>query len=208
MLIAWIGFPSTFAASPLTEWFTDLSQQILDQSITPSQKLEELKSIFTSCANKHEKAEIKSACKEWLAESYEKIKEATPQQIYVEIGSEDVEVKKIWEVELLVKTQLGEQLQKFMQYEVYIPKYKFIYQFVLNLGEEKKLKDWSWSESGSIAIPYSWIKKLQPKTLFRLYGTPTLHSKSSLVEIWKMYKKVFKEVYALKDIEAFYKEMS
>lgn len=42
-----------------------------------------------------------------------------------------------------------------MQYEVYIPKYKFIYQFVLNLGEEKKLKDWSWSESGSIAIPYS-----------------------------------------------------
>ena len=112
------------------------------------------------------------------------MKEATPQQIYVELGSGDVEVKKIGEITLPVKAMVvGEQQQTFMQYEVNIPKYHFTYQFMLDLGAEEVLKSWRRSQSGSIAIPDSWSKKLYPKTMFRLYSTSSLNSKSSLEEV-------------------------
>lgn len=206
--IAMLGTPISFAQSPLGEQFATLSEQIIAQSARPFNKLEELKAVFTSCAEKHSSSEVKAACADWLAGSYQRMKEATPQQIYVELGSGEVEVKKIGEITLPVKAMVvGEQEQTFMQYEVNIPKYHFTYQFMLNLGEDEALQSWQRSQSGSIVIPRSWIKTLQAKTLFRLYSTPTLHSKSSLEEVWKLYKQVFKQVYALKNPKAMYNEL-
>lgn len=206
--VAMLWITVSFAQSPLAEQFTTLSEQIIEQSARPFDKLEELKALFTSCAEKHSSPEVKAACAEWLARSYQKMKEATPQQIYVELGSGDVEVKKIGEITLPVKAMVvGEQQQTFMQYEVNIPKYHFTYQFMLDLGAEEVLKSWRRSQSGSIAIPDSWSKKLYPKTMFRLYSTSSLNSKSSLEEVWKLYKQVFKHVYALKNPKAMYNEL-
>lgn len=93
--MAMLGNTVSLAESPLVEKFTSLSEQIIEQSARPFDKLEELKALFTSCTEKNSSSEVKAACAEWLTSSYPKIKDATPQQIYVELGSGDVEVKKI-----------------------------------------------------------------------------------------------------------------
>jgi hypothetical protein len=93
--MATFGNMISLAQNPLAEQFTTLSEQIIQQAERPFDKLEELKALFTSCAEKNSLSEVKAACAEWLASSYPKIKDATPQQIYVELGSGDVEVKFI-----------------------------------------------------------------------------------------------------------------
>lgn len=95
--MATFGNMISLAQNPLAEQFTTLSEQIIQQAERPFDKLEELKALFTSCAEKNSLSEVKAACAEWLASSYPKIKDVTPQQIYVELGSGDVEVKKIGE---------------------------------------------------------------------------------------------------------------
>lgn len=97
IVMAMLGGTISFAQSPLAEKFASLSEQIIEQTERPFDKLEELKALFTSCAEKNSSSEVKAACAEWLSSSYPKIKVATPQQIYVELGSGDVEVKKIGE---------------------------------------------------------------------------------------------------------------
>ncbi len=95
IVMAMLGGTISFAQSPLAEKFASLSEQIIEQSERPFDKLEELKALFTSCAEKNSSSEVKSACAEWLSGSYQRMKEATPQQIYVELGSGEVEVKFI-----------------------------------------------------------------------------------------------------------------
>lgn len=95
--MAILGTTISFAQSLLAEQFTTLSEQIIEQSERPFDKLEELKVLFTSCAENYTNLEIKTACKTWLNESYPRMKESTPQQIYVELGTGDVEIKKVGE---------------------------------------------------------------------------------------------------------------
>lgn len=95
IVLAMIGSTISFAQSPLAEQFTTLSEQVISQSARPFDKLEELQALFKSCAEKHSSPQVKAACADWLARSYQKIKEATPQQIYVTLSSGEVEVKFI-----------------------------------------------------------------------------------------------------------------
>lgn len=52
IVMAMLGSTISFAQSPLAEKFASLSEQIIEQSERPFDKLEELKALFTSCAEK------------------------------------------------------------------------------------------------------------------------------------------------------------
>lgn len=119
----------------MVEQFTSLSEQIIEQAERPFDKLEELKKLFTTYAEKNTSLEVKAACTEWLTSSYPKLKEATPQQIYVELWTGDVEVKKIGEK----RHYDGEGINGTVYstgdlYEIKISKYWFRFQFPLIKG--------------------------------------------------------------------------
>ena len=205
--VAMLWITVSFAQSPLTEQFTTLSEQIIEQSARPFDKLEELKALFTSCAEKHNSPEVKAACAEWLASSYPKIKAATPQQIYVELGSDDVEVKKIGEK----RHYDGEGINGTVYstgdlYEIRIPKYWFRLQFPLMKGQapQKALNEWQWAQSGMITIPSYWLGTKHSLAhvideQFALFNFPYFQNKSSLVEVGKVYRKLYEDIFCLKD---------
>jgi hypothetical protein len=82
----------------LTEKFTTLSREIVNQNLYVPETLENLKKMFTSCAESAEKAEVKTACQERLA-NYQKLRsEFLPTKLEVSLSTGDVQLKKLGEV--------------------------------------------------------------------------------------------------------------
>lgn len=204
--VAMLWITVSFAQNPLTEQFTTLSEQIIQQAERPFDKLEELKTLFTSCAEKHSSPEVKAACAEWLASSYPKIKEATPQQIYVELWSGDVEVKFI-KSENEPAYWAGENIDI---YQVDIPKYNFSYQFYLVKATAKKpLSERKRSQHGNIVIPdpqywHTEASTIFPSEVIAVYATPQLSGDSSLQEVGREYKKVYQDAFQFTDWGNYY----
>lgn len=206
LIVAVLTTSFAFANMPLTEHFTNLSKQIINQSDRPSDKLEELKKIFVSCAEKHKDKAIQSVCQIWLKESYPKIKEATSQQVYIELGSGDVEVKKVGK-KRLYKWDNDDDKQGIL-YQVDIPKYHFSYQFILWEGdeEEKKLLSWNWTASWNLVIPNIW-KDSWYASFFTLYAIPKQEAELSLNDIGEQYHKVYKKVFWIKNSKETYSNL-
>lgn len=210
--VAMLWITVSFAQNPLTEQFTTLSEQIIQQAERPFDKLEELKALFTSCAEKNSSSEVKAACAEWLASSYPKIKDATPQQIYVELGSGDVKVKKIGEKAFNPPAWWFIGKPKGIRYEVSIPKYHFVLQFPLVdegniLKQEKALKEWEWSHSGVIVIPDPWLAvekwTTDPIEKYIIFSNPQLTGEMTEMTAGKIYKKVYENIYLLNSLKAY-----
>lgn len=208
--IAMLGSSISFAQSPLAEQFTTLSEQIIEQSARPFDKLEELQTLFKSCAEKN--TEIWSACAEWLSNSYHHLKERAekPYQIYVELWSGDVQIRKIGEKKYFDGYSRDGQSSylSWDLYEVRIPKYWFILQIPIRKGESsaKRLKQWTWNKSGMIVVPFVNIDKdFWIAEQFALFSTPQLTGWTSLVEVSEQYRKVFEEVFFMKDLKNFIK---
>ena len=82
----------------LTEKFTTLSREIVNQNLYVPETLENLKKMFTSCAESAEKAEVKTACQERL-HNYSKLRsEFLPTKLEVSLSTGDVQLKKLGEV--------------------------------------------------------------------------------------------------------------
>ena len=82
----------------LTEKFTTLSREIVNQNLYVPETLENLKKMFTSCAESAEKAEVKTACQERL-HNYPKLRsEFLPTKLEVSLSTGDVQLKKLGEV--------------------------------------------------------------------------------------------------------------
>ena len=197
----------------LTEKFTTLSREIVNQNLYVPETLENLKKMFTSCAESAEKAEVKLACQERLA-NYPKLRsEFLPTKLEVSLNTGDVQLKKLgevvfdmwpcWWIWVTTCTETGDE------YEVNIPKYDFTFRFPLEKDKhnEQALKERNWVQSGNIAIPDKRLWNSNTTAIGNLiafYYVPTLTSGSSLVEVWNEYRKVYQEVYRLRDWKRFY----
>ena len=204
----------------LTEKFTTLSREIVNQNLYVPETLENLKKMFTSCAESAEKAEVKTACQERLA-NYPKLRsEFLPTKLEVALNTGDVQLKKLgevvfdmwpcWWIWITTCTETGDE------YEVNIPKYDFTFRFPLEKDKhnEKALKERNWVQSGNIAIPseslwrYSqdpWLKdKHLVGNLIGFYSIPEFTGDAILTKVGEEYRKVYQEVYRLRDWKRFY----
>lgn len=205
----------------LTEKFTTLSREIVNQNLYVPETLENLKKMFTSCAESAEKAEVKTACQERL-HNYSKLRsEFLPTKLEVSLSTGDVQLKKLgevvfdmwpcWWIWVTTCTETGDE------YEVNIPKYDFTFRFPLEKDKhnEQALKERNWVQSGNIAIPSEalwrhsqnpWLKdKHLVSNLIGFYSIPEFTGDAILTKVGEEYRKVYQEVYRLRDWRNFMK---
>ncbi|MDO4714377.1 MAG: hypothetical protein Q4B28_07215 [bacterium] len=136
----------SFAASDLSRQLSALTEQILAESEHPFTQLEELKKLFSHCAEEHTDPILKTACQSWLDKSYPAIKEHTPQQVFIELGTDDIEVKKIGETSVFFAGANEPEIAD--HYQLTIPKYQLKLTFPLQKGmiPAQYLSTWQWAK--------------------------------------------------------------
>lgn len=136
----------SFADSDLSKELSTLTEQILAKSERPFTQLEELKKLFSHCAEHHTDPALKTACQSWLDKSYPAIKELVPQQVFIELGVDDVEVKKIGETSVFFAGANEPEIAD--HYQLTIPKYELKLTFPLKKGmiPAQHLSTWQWAK--------------------------------------------------------------
>lgn len=69
---------------------------------------------------------------------------------------------------------------------------------------QKALNEWQWAQSGMITIPSYWLGTKHSLAhvideQFALFNFPYFQNKSSLVEVGKVYRKLYEDIFCLKD---------
>lgn len=145
LLLGILNLSASVAQESLSQELEHLSQAILAKAETPLIQLEHLKLLFLHCGERQEKVALASACQSWLKDSYPKMrealllkssrdlqtegkvlgaKEASPQRIWVALGTGEISVTQIGEK----RHYDGEGIHGSVYstgdwYEVRIPKY-------------------------------------------------------------------------------------
>lgn len=196
----------SFADSDLSKELSALTEQILAKSARPFTKLEELKKLFSHCAEHHTDPALKIACQSWLDKSYPTFKISPIRQVEIRLAETDMfHIKKLSYKDFATAAGSPNLVEKGFRYELQLPEYKAKIQFPIQSRAItiKDLSQWDWIQSGTLVIPpYNRDGSKSRSFFFEKFALLTsemLTPKSSLSDVSRAYQQAYEYVFQLDD---------